>query len=101
MSDWSSDVCSSDLAGIIIMALANILNGHCSPPEVVLPITKMKIKAKTTDPDSQRTINFNGLSIFFIFNNLAIYDFIFIGRKFFLPIKRSETSRVGKECVST
>src|SRR3546814_8905638 len=74
ISDWSSDVCSSDL----LSANQNVLTISSKQPV----ITATSIQQRTNPPTNSRR---QGLS-YTIMNHV---------------IARSEERRVGKECVST
>src|SRR3546814_5421959 len=73
ISDWSSDVCSSDLAGLAISALA-LLFVSASPCLARANLNDAQVRQRMID-DSIR--NYRG------------------------NCPRSEERRVGKECVST
>src|SRR3546814_19195415 len=87
ISDWSSDVCSSDLAPFANENQAKAANGGAAPPDLSL-----MIKARVGGPD-------------YTYGILTGYHEPPEG--FEMPpglnynAVRSEERRVGKECVST
>src|SRR3546814_13459459 len=89
ISDWSSDVCSSDLPGVNIVGL----------PEAAVRESRDRVRSAIANSGfefPQRRITIN----------LAPADLPKHGSRFDLPIAlgildRSEERRVGKECVST
>src|SRR3546814_13731514 len=92
ISDWSSDVCSSDLAVVsgilLVFAVLVLLYRSVMPPFVNLGSLLLAPLG-------------GGLALLITGNPLSL--FVFIGILMLLGIvgKRSEERRVGKECVST
>src|SRR3546814_4961663 len=80
ISDWSSDVCSSDLKKAIILSA-----GQGSR---LLPLTRDLPKC---------LIEFNGRSLL----GWQVAALVANGIKDIVVVTRSEERRVGKECVST
>src|SRR3546814_3756218 len=83
ISDWSSDVCSSDLQGDQVQqTLKNSDRGNKSIPRS--PLTRLPLTAYCLPP--------------YAFKPMLSYRHMFHAGNF---ADRSEERRVGKECVST
>src|SRR3546814_20488538 len=91
ISDWSSDVCSSDLDGliatIILSALTIVFGGLVGAALALARISPLQPVRIAT-----------GAYISFV---QGIPLLVLMGLAFFGPSLRSEERRVGKECVST
>src|SRR3546814_16100425 len=94
ISDWSSDVCSSDL-------LARLTDGAPNGSgEIFLAKVRQQVLARAREPDSPYGLEcptrepVDGLIE-------AAQTFATGIARILEPFKRSEERRVGKECVST
>lgn len=66
-----------------MIALENILKGHCSPPDVTFPVIITRTNVRIMETNNQTAISFKGLFILFILNYFSVYNFIFtIGKVF-------------------
>src|SRR3546814_11927839 len=95
ISDWSSDVCSSDLTGRSVTEQSMTF----SPPQG--RCTRWLLKAGTDVPDEVRNALIQSL-----YGTLPIYaggviNTIAVALLIWWRNPRSEERRVGKECVST
>src|SRR3546814_4018166 len=92
ISDWSSDVCSSDLIAARVMAgerlngfdLKRVRLNHVAVKEAVFPFARFPGVDTLLGPEMKSTGEVMG-----------------IDRDFGRAFARSEERRVGKECVST
>src|SRR3546814_12295034 len=91
ISDWSSDVCSSDLNAFVSTAL-------CSPSRASI-LTGQYAHTHTIVDNSAPMPE--GLRFFLQYIQAADYQTAFIGKWHMGNQDRSEARRVGKECVST
>src|SRR3546814_11876788 len=85
ISDWSSDVCSSDFRFEGLQLAANILR-----PSAIAPAVRASGLRATATLDGEfalPTVDYQANA-----NSLAVNDIV---------IERSEERRVGNECVST
>src|SRR3546814_12909384 len=94
ISDWSSDVCSSDLNGNLLYHLQPIFSGWTLEGGDIFPNV---IEACRRDPDLAG-IRFDTLNILKLEPSPS-YDVIVVNAV--LSRFRSAERRVGKECVST
>src|SRR3546814_14702393 len=88
ISDWSSDVCSSDLAGLGLSARADALK-RANPD-----------RADSIDEDVNRLTSPEEMGVLFKALAVTAPDWA-IPAAFPTGGVRSEERRVGKECVST
>src|SRR3546814_16048231 len=90
ISDWSSDVCSSDLVG----RLAAIRH-----PDMEELMNRNNSSEYRYDIDGLRAIAVTSVVIFHLFHNALSRGFL--GVDIFFVISRSEERSVGKEWVRT
>src|SRR3546814_18317945 len=88
ISDWSSDVCSSDLAGVC--DLAGVLVDHD-----VVDLTEV-VAARVVDVGALHLVGGDQAEGFLFLQRFLILRQVAIGMR-----RRSEERRDGKECVST
>src|SRR3546814_15922723 len=79
ISDWSSDVCSSDLGALLVL-----LARHARPPEGTLRVSPLVVIARALGERWRR-------------DRLVS----FVWPPILFAVLRSEERRVGKECVGT
>src|SRR3546814_20132822 len=97
ISDWSSDVCSSDLVGVVAAALVLLVVG------MLIERTLIETLRRRAGRDWQLDAFVLTIGMLVIMQNLAL---IFFGTERrgvsdLIEGTRSEERRVGKECVST
>src|SRR3546814_15324645 len=104
ISDWSSDVCSSDLAGKTSML--NVINGFYHPQQGRIEFRGVERRTMRPHVAARQGIarTFQNVALF---KGMSTLDNIMNGRvrkmksNLFQQETRSEERRVGKECVST
>src|SRR3546814_14352432 len=94
ISDWSSDVCSSDLLPYTIFPI-NIGKGEQFQPHFLDIAPNNRIPAIVDHAPA------DGGAAVPLFESGAILLYLADTTKQFIPDTRSEERRVGKECVST
>src|SRR3546814_14010084 len=97
ISDWSSDVCSSDLSGLAVLIWVFIRLPETLHPEHRLEISLQRWKVAWLTVVSERMSVGYSLALMLLFGSLM--GFINSSQQIFFD--RSEERRVGKECVST
>src|SRR3546814_4375912 len=85
ISDWSSDVCSSDLAEMQQRALTRPFRGQREAALIPEPVVGHQLARDAREPRFDREGD----------EDLAVH------RRRLRFVRRSEERRVGKECVST
>src|SRR3546814_15328784 len=98
ISDWSSDVCSSDLGSYIISVVASAeVYFEGPPPPSILQVPGAKeIAVEFTS--LSKTYSMPGWRIGFCAGNPSLIAALARVKSY---LDRSEERRVGKECVST
>src|SRR3546814_17500955 len=94
ISDWSSDVCSSDFRFEGLQLAANILR-----PSAIAPAVRASGLRATATLDGEfalPTVDYQANA-----NSLAVNDIVVERLSLAGKARRSEERRVGKECVST
>src|SRR3546814_11264315 len=94
ISDWSSDVCSSDLADQRPRYLLRLQSGRLVQPVLLLMEQATEAQAEKAIAVLKRAIDAAENS------NQAGENFV-VGAANWRPLHRSEERRVGKECVRT
>src|SRR3546814_15404131 len=94
ISDWSSDVCSSDLCLLVLLALVASAIAGGMPNAGLIPA---QLQATLGQDDGASSISADGQALVV---NGGPGDTV-ARMHFTLPARRSEERRVGKECVST
>src|SRR3546814_12653431 len=113
ISDWSSDVCSSDLVEVIHTIIRSLTRDgrdrsldHKLTPLHVAPDDPLGDPVPALAPDGDEIVLpktssgvFNSTNIDYILRNLGVSHLVVAG--IMTDQCRSEERRVGKECVST
>src|SRR3546814_19242809 len=99
ISDWSSDVCSSDLIGLFFGRIANFINGELYGRPTDLPWAMVFPNGgpMPRHPSQLYEAFLEGVFLFVLLTILAHRPGIYRSP----GLLRSEERRVGKECVST
>src|SRR3546814_16937087 len=96
ISDWSSDVCSSDLLGRGRKIIAEILD---TPADLTARDAQNDVFVAVRD--QMERFGFTRSNLYQDFHTCSFYCEARIGQAYWSALARSEERRVGKECVST
>src|SRR3546814_17186499 len=93
ISDWSSDVCSSDLLDVLVVDL------HALQSIDLLNLVDQVVGERLDTHDVQDVVRHAGT----VHQQVALLDVVALVHRQVLALRdhRSEERRVGKECVST
>src|SRR3546814_17944118 len=92
ISDWSSDVCSSDLHELLLAAIVDRVHGHLDDHEIVALGTGLD--------EGELAVVVGDLQVV-VPRQQDVDAAVGVAHLQIVPNARSEERRVGKECVST
>src|SRR3546814_13602108 len=100
ISDWSSDVCSSDLSGELMLTKAQLQGPEADAALAAADIQGAVIRG-ATQAYGDKGIRLLSEGAWVRVRNMLEDDPSLLGKTTTMWLSRSEERRVGKECVST